>query len=145
MLGGAVGRLQRDAAIGERGADLHDRAAVARQHACQRRQRPVNDAKIGDVGDALVLVGRHLLHRREDAEHRVVHPDVDRAECVLHRCGGVLDRVGVGDVGLQDDRLTTGGLDVALCSLEPGTSARQQPDARTAPGKRNRRRAPHAR
>ena len=37
VLGAAVRRLQRDAAVGQRRADLDDRAAVARQHPLQRR------------------------------------------------------------------------------------------------------------
>src|SRR5205807_10392669 len=39
VLRAAVGGLQGDAAVRERGPDLHDRAAIAREHAFERRQR----------------------------------------------------------------------------------------------------------
>ena len=47
VLGAAVGRLQRDAALAERRADLHDRAAVARPHPGQRGHGAVDVAEVG--------------------------------------------------------------------------------------------------
>ena len=57
--------------------------AVARQHAPQRRQRAVDAAQVRHFGHAAIIVRRHLLDRREDRAHRVVDPDVDRAETPL--------------------------------------------------------------
>ncbi len=37
MLGGAIGRLQGNAAVSQRRSDMNDRPAVARQHTLQRR------------------------------------------------------------------------------------------------------------
>ena len=56
VLGAAVRRLQRDRAIGERRADLHDGAAIARPHVLERRARAPHEAVIADVGDAAELV-----------------------------------------------------------------------------------------
>ena len=56
VLGAAVRGLQRDAAVGQRRADLHDRAAVARPHPPQRGHRAVDVAEVGHLGDPLELV-----------------------------------------------------------------------------------------
>ena len=61
----AIRRLQRNAAVGERGADLHDRAAVARLHPTQRRERSPDVSEVGDLGDAPIFVRLHLHDRRE--------------------------------------------------------------------------------
>ena len=53
MLGAAVGGLQRDPAVGQRRADLHDRAAVAGLHPPQRGHRGVDVAEVADLGDPL--------------------------------------------------------------------------------------------
>ena len=80
----AVRRLQRDAAVGERRADLDDHAAVARPHAAQRGHRPPDRAEVGDLGRrAGTRPASSRVDRREDGRHRVVDPDVDRAELVL--------------------------------------------------------------
>ena len=50
VLGPAVGRLERDAPIGKRRADLHDRPPIPRPHALERRHRSVNEAEIRDLG-----------------------------------------------------------------------------------------------
>jgi hypothetical protein len=57
VLGGAVRRLQRDRAVGERRPDLDDHAAVARAHPPQRRERSVHVAEIGDLGHPADFVG----------------------------------------------------------------------------------------
>ena len=71
-------------AVGERGADLNDRPAVARSHTPERRHRPPDRAEVRDLGRAAELVGLDLRDRREDRRHRVVDPDVDRPELLLH-------------------------------------------------------------
>ncbi len=45
VLGAAVGRLQGDATVRERGSHLHDRAPVTRHHPAQRRPRPPDAAQ----------------------------------------------------------------------------------------------------
>src|SRR5690625_6114979 len=57
MLGAAVGRLQRDAAIGKRRPDQYDAASVSRQHPFKRGPCAVHCAVIADIRHALVLIG----------------------------------------------------------------------------------------
>ena len=79
-LGGAVRRLQRDRAVGERRADLHDHPAVARPHAPQGGERPVHAAEVRDLGDAADLGGRSRGRSAKTGGHRAVDPHVDRPE-----------------------------------------------------------------
>ena len=127
VLGGAVRRLQRDAAIGERRADLHDDAAIARLHPPQRRQRSVDDAEIGDLGDGAVFVRLHLDDGREDARHGVVDPYVDGPELLFERGRSLFNCVGVGDIRLQHQRASPGMRDVARRAFEPCAAAGEQP------------------
>jgi hypothetical protein len=120
VLGGAIGRLQRDAAIGERRAHLDDHAAVARPHVLQGRERAVDRAEIGDVGHPGDLFGRQVLDRREDRDHRVVHPDVDRPEAVLEGVRRAGHGLGIGDV--QGCRF---GLGAQCRHLRPGVLERR--------------------
>ena len=60
VLGGAVGRLQRDPPVGQCGADLDDGAAVARAHPLERRHRAPHVAEVGDLGDPPEFLGRAL-------------------------------------------------------------------------------------
>ena len=118
VLRAAVRRLQRDAAEGERRADLDDRAAVALGHPLQRGARPPDHAVVRDVGRAPVLVRLDVEELRVDRRHRVVDPDVDRPELALRRLRGRLDLVGVGDVGREDERLAAAFLDLGGDALE---------------------------
>ena len=126
VLGAAIGGLEGDAAVGERTADLHDRAPVARAHAPQRGHRAPDEAEIGDLGGAAELVGRDLPHRREDRGHRVVDPDVDRPELRLGPLGRGLDLHRVGHVRGDRDRAPTGRDDLAARALEAVLAASQQ-------------------
>ena len=81
VFGAAVRGLQRDAAVGQRGADLHDRAPVAGLHVLQRGHGAVDVAEVADLGHAPVLVGGDLVERGEHGGERDVDPHVDRAEC----------------------------------------------------------------
>ena len=83
VLGAAVGALQGDAPVGQRRADLDDRAAVAREHPAQGGAGAVHEAEVGHLGDPLELLG---LDVDEPGEHRRegdVHPDVDLPELLL--------------------------------------------------------------
>jgi hypothetical protein len=44
------------------------------------------------------------MHRREHRRHRVVHPDIDGTEFVLHLVRRRFHRRVVGDVGRDADR-----------------------------------------
>jgi hypothetical protein len=93
----------------------------------------MDDAEVGHLGDAAVLLGRGVGDRREDAEHRVVDPGVDRTELRLGALGGVVDRGGVGDVERQHQRAAAELLHLAGGGLEALPPARQQGDAITTP------------
>jgi len=114
----AIGRLQRDAAIGERRAHLHDDAAAARAHRAQRRHGPVHEPQIGDLGDPPELVRAHLPHRREHRGHGVVHPHVDGSERLLDLRRRREQLVGVGNVGRGAEGRGAQFLDLAPHVLE---------------------------
>lgn len=111
MLRGTVGGLQGDAAIGEGGTDLHDAPTIARLHPSQGRKRAVNRAQVCHLGHAAEFLRGHLFDRREDADHRVIDPDVDRAQLPLDCFRRRFDLLRVGDVERQDERATTCGFD----------------------------------
>jgi len=117
VLGGAVGRLQGDATIRQRRANLDDRATVARQHPLQRCQRSVDETEIGHLGDAAVVGGHHLSGGREDGAEGVVNPHVNRAKFLLDGIRGPLHCVGVGHVGRQKEGPSTQELDIAPAAL----------------------------
>ena len=129
VLGAAVGRLQRDAAVGERRADEHERAAVARQHARERSLRPPHRSQVGDLGRPLELLRLDVLEKREHRRHRVVHPHVDRPERVLGRARRSVDGLEVRHVSRQHERLAARLLDLAARALEPVAPARDEADA----------------
>src|SRR5262249_59756610 len=54
-----------EAGIGERRADLHDHARVARAHAAQCAHRPLHRAEVGDLRRAAELLVRRVGDRRE--------------------------------------------------------------------------------
>lgn len=124
----AVGRLQRDRAVRECRADLHDRAVAACAHVSEGGQRAVDVAQIGDVGDAADLCGGQLGDRREDRHHGVVDPHADRPEFVDDRGRGGVDRVGVGDIDGDDERAAAGRGYILGGSVEPVTASGQQRD-----------------
>src|SRR4051794_12606106 len=144
VLGAAVRGLQRDAAVGEGGADLDDRAAVARAHPLQRGHRAVDLAEVGDLGRAAELLGADLPERRQDRRHRDVDPDVDLAELAGHALGGRLDLLGVGDVRGNRERAAARLADLPRGALERVLVAGEQGDRVAAAGERAGGRAPDA-
>ena len=145
VLRAAVRGLKRNPAVRERRADLHDRATVARHHARQCDPRPVHDAVIRHIGDALVLLRRDLPEGREHARHRVVDPHVHPAELRLDLRPGSLDLFHVGDVGRDRKRAPTELLDLCRRRFQAVFAPRQDADAPAALGEDARGRAPDAR
>src|SRR5215217_8212022 len=111
VLATAVGRLERDASVGERGPDLNDRAAISRPHAAQRGLGAPNEAEVDDLGRAPELIGLDVPGEREDRRHRAVDPYVDRAELLLDGCRGRLYRLGIRHVRRDGQR-------AAACSID---------------------------
>ena len=112
VLGGAIGRLQGNAAIRE--PSQPGRWSPGRaNHALQRRHRAVHEAEVGHLGHALVVGGGHLRDRREDRAKSVVDPDVDRPEFIFHGRRRALHPIRVGHVGGNDAGLAPQRLDVA--------------------------------
>jgi hypothetical protein len=134
MLGGAIGRLQRDAAKSERRADQHDDAGIARQHVAKRGAGAVDLAEVGDVGDPPIFLRTGIDEARKEAGEGVVHPDVDAAEMAGGHVGGLIDGIGVGDVSGDDQRLAAEFINLAGGGFETVAAARQQGDAAAAPG-----------
>ena len=99
VLGSAVGRLQGNAAITERGTDLHDRPLPAQPHPGQRGHGAVHETEVADLGDPAELLGGDLGERGEHRGERDIDPDIDRAEELFHLPGGVVDLRVVGHVG----------------------------------------------
>jgi hypothetical protein len=126
VLGGAIRRLQWDAAIGEGRADLHNHASVARQHSLERTECTVHHAEVSYFGDAFVLLRFHLLHRRKHGCHRVVYPDVDGAELLLNRGGCLFHCVRICHIGGQNQSLPPRRFNLSLRAFQTFDSARQQ-------------------
>ncbi len=140
----AVGRLERDRPVGERGSDLDDGAVVARSHPLQRRHRPVDRAEVGHLGRPLELLRLHVHEGGEDGRHRVVHPDVDRAERALDRLRRGLDLRVVGHIGRQDQCLPTEPLDLPARAVQARFPSRHQANVGAPFGECVGDRPPHA-
>jgi len=119
MLGAAVSRLQRNASIGQGGPDLNDCASVAGEHALHGSHGAVDSAEVSDFGRAAKFLGSHFVEGREDGEHRIVDPDVDRSKGFFNLRGREFDLVMAGDVGFQDQCLAAEGLSVASRAFQP--------------------------
>src|SRR6185437_10777461 len=132
VLGATVRRLERDRAIGERGTDLYDAAAIARRHAPERGHGAVDSSEIGDFGGALEFLGRDLGERGEDCGHCVIDPDVDGAELELDGGCGVFDLFGIGDVGGKGDGAAAEGFDCAQGGSEALLAPGEKADFRAA-------------
>jgi hypothetical protein len=66
------------------------------------------------------------VDRREDGDHRLVDPDVDRTPGALDLLGGTLCRPGVGDVSRHHQRLAAPAADLAGGMLQRQPVAGQQ-------------------
>ena len=132
VLGAAVGRLQRDAALPERGTDLHDRAGVARPHPRQRHHGAVHEPEVADLGDPAELLRGDLRERCEHRGERHVDPDVDGAERRLDLGGGLVQLRVVGDVGRHRERLAAGLGHILRGTVQASLPAGDQPHAGAA-------------
>ncbi|HEY1943232.1 MAG TPA: hypothetical protein VGH40_14045 [Roseiarcus sp.] len=94
------------------GADVDDRAAIARTHPLQRRHDAVDLAEVSDFGGALELFRRQSADGREDGRHRDIRPDVDRPQFLFDPVGGGLDRLRIGDVSRDCERSHAIALDL---------------------------------
>ena len=119
----AVGGLQRNAAVGQRRADLHDRSAIARFHAAECSEGTVDRTKICNVGDALKFLRRHLDRGREHRDHGIVDPNVDRAESILNPCCRGLNLVGIAHIGWNHEGAAAKFFNLLCGSLEARFSA----------------------
>src|SRR5881398_2310863 len=98
VLGSAVTCLQWNAAISQRGADLNDHPAIARQHSTQSGKSAIYVSQIGDFSDALKFFRGRFFHWRKHRCHRVVDPHVDRAKLLFGLCRGGLDCRSVSNI-----------------------------------------------
>jgi hypothetical protein len=135
MFGGAVGGLERDAAIGQRGTDKDDLAMVAGEHVLEGGEGAKDLAKVGDFGDAAVFFGFHLFDGGEDGGHGVIDPDVDGAQLLFDGLGGAVDGFGIGDIGRKNQSPAAGGLDFLGGGMEAVLSTGDETDVGLVFGK----------
>ena len=76
-----VGRLQRNAAIGDGGQHLHDHALVARTHPSECDARSVDGAVQVDIHDAAKRLQRNVCELAVEADTGIVDPYLHRAKC----------------------------------------------------------------
>jgi hypothetical protein len=115
-----VRRLERDGAIGERGAHLYDHAAVARLHPAKRRQGAVDISQIGHIGDAPEFLRRHIERRGQDRDHRIVDPDIDRPKVPLDGLRRFFHLTVVGHIRGEDECLSAGLFHLATRRIQTG-------------------------
>ncbi len=128
VLGAAVGGLQRDAALAQRGPDLHDRPAVARPHPGQRRHRAVDEAQVSHLGDPAELLRGDLGERGEHRGEGHVDPHVDGSEGVLYLLRGRIHLGEIGDVRRDGERPAARPLHVARRAFQARLTACDQPE-----------------
>lgn len=136
VLGAAIDGLQRDGARTESRTHLHDRATVLRQHAGERSPCAVDEAQVGDLGGARVLLGSDLGERREDRTEGAVDPHVDAPEGLDRGVGGGFGLLVVGHVGGQDESAAAGLLDITGGGVQPGPAAGEKDDVGASGGER---------
>ncbi|MNC34190.1 hypothetical protein D3C75_826140 [compost metagenome] len=94
-LGPAVGRLQRNGAIGQRRSHLNNHPAIPGRHQRQRGASAVDAAKIGDVRHPAKLVVGQRVKRCQHRAHRIVDPHIDlpqllgQGACRLGQCPAI--------------------------------------------------------
>ena len=121
---GAIGRLQRDGAIGQRGTDLHDGARIPRPHMFQGRHGAVDVTQKSDFGHPAELLGRDFVEWREHGCHGAVHPHIDGVPFARHRIGGRFDGFGVRDIHRKGETPPARGFEIAPRLIQPRRIAR---------------------
>jgi hypothetical protein len=91
-------------------------------------------AEIRDLGRSLVLLRLNVLEEREYRRHRVVDPDVDLAERLLHLPGRGVHRRGVRDVGAHHHGPAAGRFDLMPRRFERLLAAPDEPQRHIGPG-----------
>ena len=128
MLRAAIRRLERDRAVGERGSDLDDHAAVARPHSLQGRHgavylaRYVTSVARRNSSGSISQNGAKIVAIAAFTQAAIGPSSLSRAR------GGVFDLAGVGDVRGQREpaaaeRLGLSGSRLARPSSPRATSA----------------------
>ena len=133
--GAGVGGQRGQAVEDDGGADVDDRAGVARDHAAECGAGAVDGAHVGDVGDAAELVGRDVQEAAIDAVAGAVDPNGEGAELGFQRGrggfeGGVVRHVGRGGGGVG-----AGGEEFVADGGEAGGAAGDEADAPAFAGK----------
>jgi hypothetical protein len=84
--------------------------------------------EIGHCRPAAEFLGIDAVERREDRRHRVVDPNIDRAQFLLDPVRRHLDRLGFGHIG--DNRKSADVVTAYFCSrcFKPRGIARQDSD-----------------
>src|SRR5204862_4369106 len=77
----------------------------------------------------------HLFDGREDGNHRVVYPDIDRAKFFFNSCGCFFNLLSVSDVNGKHERASSKLFDFLASSFESIRPTRNQTQPRAAPGK----------
>ena len=126
VLGSAIGGLERNGAVGQRRADLHDRSPIPQAHALQSRHRAMHRPQVCDLGGALKLIRLDVPDSREDRGHGVVYPDFDRPQLGFDPRSRRFDLTGVCDVNRDHQGTASLTLDLPGRRLQPGVRPRQQ-------------------
>ena len=82
-------------------------------------RRPVDEAEVGNLGDAAEFVQADGVEGREHRTEGVVHPYVQRPEGVLRRLSSSLHLVRVSDVGGDREGSPAGVADVLRRRIQP--------------------------
>jgi hypothetical protein len=143
VLGAAVGALQRDGPLGEGGADLHHHTTVAGDHVPQGGPGAVDHAQVGDLGNALELLGPDLRERGEHGGDGGVDPDVDRSEPLLDQGRRRVDLAGVDQVERDGQGAAARRLGLLGGGRERLLAPGEQPDGGAVAGERPRGGPPH--
>jgi len=125
----AIGRLQWDRAIGERGAHLDDAAAVARSHHLERRERSMHGTEVRHLGDPTVFVRRDVDDRPDDRRHRTIDPYVNAAPFGDEAIARLEHAWRIRHVAGEDQPFAPGLVDVPLRIVQPILVTRNKADA----------------
>ena len=118
--GPAVGGLQRNGTVGQRGPYLNNHAPVARNHKLKRRAGAVHVAEVCHLGHAPKLVRRKGTKRCQHGPHGVVDPDINRTETILNLVSRIHHRLTVGDVRLHGVRIHAEAAQLFLGGVQAG-------------------------
>lgn len=102
---------------------------VPSAHPRQRCGGAVDRPQIVHLRHPPEFVGTHLSDRREDGDHGVVDPDVDRAIALFGFQGQPFDNVRIGDVAFHDQRRRSKLLGFSGCRPQPLAGTGCQPQA----------------